>query len=213
MSLRRSLGGTPSSSRVNQPFKSPFRTQESSPQCQNVNTTPNHKRIIVQHRLKNDFENSLKNCSEGENENKNEKLMTPSRKLCIENAQQCSTSKQDTSTDTYQSPQPNHINRKTLSPHFSTPFRSPGCRSLVRQTASPEEQLSQLRVQEANVDEEIQSLQASGYIVDELQSHIDNLHRYNEIKDAAQLVLGRLAEMEEVTLKEMHEKYGVSASD
>lgn len=213
MSLRRSLGGTPSSSRVNQPFKSPFRTQGSSPQCQNVNTTPNQKRLIVQHSLNNDFESSLKDCSEGENGNNNEKLMTPSKRMCKGSPQQCSTSEQDTSTGTYQSPQPNHIKRKTLSPHFSTPFRSPGCRSLVRQTGSPEEQLSQLRMQEANVDEEIKSLQASGCIVDELQSHIDNLHRYNEIKDAAQLVLGRLAEMEELTLREMHEKYGVSTSD
>lgn len=211
MSLRRSLGGTPSSSRVNQPFKSPFRSQGSSPQCQDVNTTPNQKRIIVQHSLKNEFESSLKNCSEGENGNQNEKPMTPSERACKESAPQCSTPEQDTST--FQSPQPNCINRKTLSTHFSTPFRSPGCRSLVRQTASLEEQLSQLRIQEAAVDEEIKSLQASGYNVDELQSHIDNLHRYNEIKDAAQLVLGRLAEMEEVTVKEMHEKYGVSASD
>lgn len=213
MSLRRSLGGTPNSSRVNQPFKSPFRAQGSSPQCQNVNTTPNQKRIIVQHSLKKDLESSLKNFSEGENGNKTEKLMTPSKSVCRGSASQCSASEQDTSPSTYQSPQPNHISRKTLSSHFSTPFRSPSCRSLARQTASPEEQLSQLRMQEANLDEEIESLQASGYIVDELQSHIDNLHRYNEIKDAAQLVLGRLAEMEEATLKEMHEKYGVSISD
>ncbi|KAK3881599.1 hypothetical protein Pcinc_013981 [Petrolisthes cinctipes] len=210
MSLRRSVGGTPRSSRVHQPFKSPFRTQETSPQSQDVNTTPTQKRTIVQHSLKKEFERRLKSC-DGENGNQIEKAVTPSKITCKESIPKYSTS--EPSTSTYQSPQTNHIYKKIPSALFSTPFRSPGCTPHVQQTTSPEEQLAQLRMQEASLDEEIRDLQTSGYKAEELQSHIDNLHRYNEIKDAAQLVLGRLAEMEEVTVKEMHEKYGVSASD
>ena len=32
------------------------------------------------------------------------------------------------------------------------------------------------------------------YDVNELQEHIDKLHEYNEIKDVAQMVIGRLGE-------------------
>ena len=32
------------------------------------------------------------------------------------------------------------------------------------------------------------------YDVNELQKHIDKLHEYNEIKDVAQMVIGRLGE-------------------
>ena len=33
-----------------------------------------------------------------------------------------------------------------------------------------------------------------GYSVDELEDHISQLHEYNDIKDAAQMLLGRLGE-------------------
>lgn len=35
------------------------------------------------------------------------------------------------------------------------------------------------------------------------------LHKYNETKDAAQIVLGALANIEGVTVKEMHNKMGL----
>ncbi|XP_055607981.1 DNA repair protein SWI5 homolog [Uranotaenia lowii] len=38
---------------------------------------------------------------------------------------------------------------------------------------------------------------------------MDLLHKYNDIKDATQKVLGALAVLEGVTVKEMHEKYNL----
>ena len=47
-------------------------------------------------------------------------------------------------------------------------------------------------------------------LIEELGQHIDALHEYNEIKDATQAVLGRLAVIDGVTTKELHEKYGLT---
>lgn len=81
------------------------------------------------------------------------------------------------------------------------------------QLETPQDQLANLIKQEADLDKEIAILKESGFQVEELQIHIDNLHKYNEVKDAAQLVLGRLAELEQVTLKEMHKKYSVPPNE
>lgn len=35
------------------------------------------------------------------------------------------------------------------------------------------------------------------------------MHQYNDIKDATQVVLGKLSNLEGVTLKEMHLKYNL----
>lgn len=39
------------------------------------------------------------------------------------------------------------------------------------------------------------------------------LHLYNDIKDATQIVLGRLAIIEGVTVAEIHRKYNLHESD
>ena len=97
---------------------------------------------------------------------------------------------------------------------FSTPFRSPVCNDKVPQKSlSKEDELNCLIRREEELDKEISSLKDLGLEVEELQGHIKNLHEYNEIKDAAQIVLGRLAELEGVTVKEMHDKYGVTVLD
>ncbi|KAH7828887.1 putative Swi5 [Monocercomonoides exilis] len=45
------------------------------------------------------------------------------------------------------------------------------------------------------------------------QEVIDALHRYNDLKDAAQLLLGKYAEVEGMTVKQMYEKFGISIDD
>ena len=67
--------------------------------------------------------------------------------------------------------------------------------------------LEELSKHEMELDREIASLQSEGFMVEELDRQIDLLHRYNDIKDVAQMVLGRLAELEGVTVKSLHEKY------
>lgn len=97
---------------------------------------------------------------------------------------------------------------------FSAPFRSPiSNNSTGQQVLSQEEDLDKLIKLECELDREISSLKDLGFEVEELQGHISNLHQYNEIKDAAQLVMGRLAELEGVTVKEIHEKYGVTCQE
>ena len=39
------------------------------------------------------------------------------------------------------------------------------------------------------------------------------LHKYNELKDAGQILLGRLAELEDTTTKEEYKKFGLSFDD
>ncbi|RKO99886.1 hypothetical protein CXG81DRAFT_13915 [Caulochytrium protostelioides] len=42
-----------------------------------------------------------------------------------------------------------------------------------------------------------------------VNAHIKKLHTYNEAKDAAQILIGRAAEMEHTTAKEMHTRFDV----
>lgn len=42
------------------------------------------------------------------------------------------------------------------------------------------------------------------------KQYIDKLHAYNEIKDATQCLLGKLAEINKCTINEMHSNYGLS---
>ncbi|KAJ2554739.1 swi5-like zinc finger protein [Coemansia sp. RSA 1933] len=45
------------------------------------------------------------------------------------------------------------------------------------------------------------------------EEHIDRLHRYNDIKDAGQILFGKLAELKGKTVKEVYEDYGVNLKD
>ncbi|KAH9071033.1 DNA repair protein [Lactarius deliciosus] len=43
--------------------------------------------------------------------------------------------------------------------------------------------------------------------------HIKLLHRYNEAKDAAQIILGKLATHKQITIRQIHEDYGLTGDD
>lgn len=73
--------------------------------------------------------------------------------------------------------------------------------------------LDELRQKEAQLDREIAGLVSENLSIEELDRQIDLLHRYNDIKDVAQIVMGRLAELENVTVKSLHEKYGAPSCD
>ncbi|KAJ2089960.1 swi5-like zinc finger protein [Coemansia sp. RSA 986] len=63
---------------------------------------------------------------------------------------------------------------------------------------------------EALLSEEDMSLEKAHLMNDE---HIDRLHRYNDIKDAGQILFGKLAELKGKTVKEIYEEYGVNLKD
>lgn len=43
--------------------------------------------------------------------------------------------------------------------------------------------------------------------------HIKLLHRYNEAKDAAQIIIGKLAAHKQTTIRQIHEDYGLANDD
>ncbi|KZT62009.1 Swi5-domain-containing protein [Calocera cornea HHB12733] len=46
-----------------------------------------------------------------------------------------------------------------------------------------------------------------------VKEHIRILHEYNELKDATQLMIGRLANMKDITIRQTHEDYGLTSDD
>ncbi|KAJ2811970.1 swi5-like zinc finger protein [Coemansia furcata] len=44
-------------------------------------------------------------------------------------------------------------------------------------------------------------------------AHIDRLHRYNDMKDAGQMLFGKLAELKGKTVKEVYLEYNVDIND
>ncbi|KAJ8501645.1 hypothetical protein ONZ45_g12062 [Pleurotus djamor] len=46
-----------------------------------------------------------------------------------------------------------------------------------------------------------------------VKRHIRLLHDYNEAKDAAQILIGRLANMRETTVRQIHEEMGLETTD
>jgi len=43
--------------------------------------------------------------------------------------------------------------------------------------------------------------------------HIKLLHEYNEAKDAAQMLMGKIAGVKQTTVKQLHEDYGLDPED
>lgn len=189
---RNTNGGlnTPGGSRVRQAFKSPFRGKVSSESSPNQQTPENISPEDSSKDLKTSrstLESQIQNDG-----GKGPAHITPKRHVLSKS----------------------NITRRTSQQSFCAPFRSPSRNAALDQAqVSLEEQLAELQKQELELDKEITSLEEQGLKTEELQVHIENLHCYNEIKDAAQLVMGRLAELEGVTVKEMHEKYEISSYD
>lgn len=61
--------------------------------------------------------------------------------------------------------------------------------------------LKKLKEEEQQLDEKLYQL------VTERKRVMDALHEYNDIKDATQVVLGRLAELRGLTVAKIHEKF------
>ncbi|KAF9562416.1 swi5-like zinc finger protein [Mortierella alpina] len=66
---------------------------------------------------------------------------------------------------------------------------------------------------ERQEQELLHSIRGEGTPSEIIDRHIKELHRYNEIKDAGQIILGKCAEIEGTTIKEQYEKYGLDVED
>ncbi|XP_063067453.1 DNA repair protein SWI5 homolog [Engraulis encrasicolus] len=91
-------------------------------------------------------------------------------------------------------------------------FKSPVQRSAAQQL-SPEQEAEQLRQKGAELDSQIAQLQNEGMNIEELDEHIELLHEYNDIKDAAQTLLGQLARVRGVTTAELYSQFGLELED
>jgi len=101
--------------------------------------------------------------------------------------------------------------------HFKSPMRgplhSPHAPTGVLSESELRLQLAEVNRQEAEVDSQIEELLKQGFKEEELKLHMTQLHEYNEIKDVAQMVLGRIAINEGVTTKDLYERYQLSIND
>lgn len=62
---------------------------------------------------------------------------------------------------------------------------------------------------EKELDEEIEKMKADLEAGPSMKNTMDRLHEYNEIKDAAQIVLGAMASMHGVTIASLHQEYSL----
>uniref|UniRef100_A0A8C3RDD1 DNA repair protein SWI5 homolog n=1 Tax=Cyanoderma ruficeps TaxID=181631 RepID=A0A8C3RDD1_9PASS len=92
----------------------------------------------------------------------------------------------------------------------------PSPKSLQPDGASEEAlrcEIEELKQKDLALDQEIAQLLSEGYSLEELDKHISLLHEYNEIKDAGQMLLGKLAVIRGVTTKQLYPEYDLELSD
>lgn len=97
-------------------------------------------------------------------------------------------------------------NRPFSSPMKATPASSESVEDLRKKLAG-------LRSKSLLLDEQIEQLKAEGCTIEELPWHMEQLHTYNQIKDIAHQVIGSLAVIEGVTIKDKQEHYGLPTTE
>ncbi|XP_046547763.1 DNA repair protein SWI5 homolog [Haliotis rubra] len=112
------------------------------------------------------------------------------------------------------------VQRRNSQGNFKSPlgqlFKSPlgSTRSLTPESEETlQADIVALHARLSEVETEIQQLVDEGYKQEELQTHIEKLHEYNEIKDTGQMILGRIATMEAVRTKDLYERYSLGLED
>uniref|UniRef100_A0A673I0X5 DNA repair protein SWI5 homolog n=1 Tax=Sinocyclocheilus rhinocerous TaxID=307959 RepID=A0A673I0X5_9TELE len=70
-----------------------------------------------------------------------------------------------------------------------------------------------LQIPDVTPGASIQVLNLQGFVVQELDQHIDLLHEYNDIKDIGQTLLGRLAGLRGVTTRDLYSHFGLELDD
>ncbi|KAN0116561.1 DNA repair protein [Russula decolorans] len=73
-----------------------------------------------------------------------------------------------------------------------------------------EARISELEAEVAELQKELGLGEDAQQIV---SRHIKFLHRYNEAKDATQIIIGKLAVHKQTTIRQTHEDYGLTNDD
>ncbi|XP_033923628.1 DNA repair protein SWI5 homolog [Melopsittacus undulatus] len=97
---------------------------------------------------------------------------------------------------------------------FKSPIPSPRpCQPNRDNNESLQYEIEELKQKDLALDQEIAQLLSEGYSLEELEKHISLLHEYNDIKDAGQMLLGKLAVIRGVTTKQLYPEYDLELSD
>ncbi|KAJ6654616.1 hypothetical protein lerEdw1_006769, partial [Lerista edwardsae] len=104
--------------------------------------------------------------------------------------------------------------RRDCNASFKSPVPSPrASQSDAVDKETLQREIEDLKRKDLGLDQEIAQLLTEGYSVEELDAHIALLHEYNEMKDAGQMLLGKLAVIRGVTTKELYPEFGLELSD
>ncbi|KAF8767221.1 DNA repair protein SWI5 homolog [Argiope bruennichi] len=124
--------------------------------------------------------------------------------------------------ETSTTPKTSQSKRRSLRPSPSSSFKSPLITPEEKKISSQFENASledmkkailELWQENEDLKKAIHELEEQGYEESQLKWYIDKLHEYNEIKDVAQMVMGRIAVLEQKTVREVHEDFGMKDED
>ncbi|XP_076211892.1 DNA repair protein SWI5 homolog, partial [Aptenodytes patagonicus] len=104
--------------------------------------------------------------------------------------------------------------RRSGTAGFKSPIPSPrSCQPNGANEEALRYEIKELKQKDLALDQEIAQLLSEGYSLEELEKHISLLHEYNDIKDAGQMLLGKLAVIRGVTTKQLYPEYDLELSD
>ncbi|GFY55939.1 hypothetical protein TNIN_243361 [Trichonephila inaurata madagascariensis] len=120
-------------------------------------------------------------------------------------------------------PKMSQVRRSRLvRPSPSSSFKSPLLKAADKKVAFQFENTStedmkksvvELWQKNEDLKKEIKDLKEKGFKEDDLKWYIDKLHEYNEIKDIAQMIMGKIAVLEQTTVRKVHEEFGMKDDD
>ncbi|XP_032867794.2 DNA repair protein SWI5 homolog [Tyto alba] len=97
---------------------------------------------------------------------------------------------------------------------FKSPVPSPRpCQPNGSNEEALRYEIEELKQKDLALDQEIAQFLSEGYSLEELEKHISLLHEYNDIKDAGQMLLGKLAVIRGVTTKQLYPEYDLELND
>ncbi|XP_061163843.1 DNA repair protein SWI5 homolog [Saccostrea echinata] len=96
---------------------------------------------------------------------------------------------------------------------FKSPLQKTQLKANTGQNEPCEDAVQELEKKLQNINADIYELEKSGFKIEMLQTHIDKLHHYNELKDYGQMILGRIAVLEGVRTKDLYPCYNLQLDD
>ena len=145
-------------------------------------------------------------------------LKMSKRSLSIEDLNSVETSQEDTNKkskiDTFKR---RSLNTARVQTAFKCPLKDKTLinqkKEILKRPENLKAEIETLKKKHEQIDKEIEELKSQGHDESQLSIIIDKLHVFNQIKDAAQEVLGKLAYINRVTINEMHKRYNVQEND